>query len=486
MRIRLPNNWRPRPYQRPAWDYLERGGRHAELIWHRRSGKDEICLHRTAVAAFERQATYWHMLPEAAQARKAIWEAVNPHTGRRRIDEAFPHEIRGTTKDHEMMIRFKNGSTWQVVGSDNYNSLVGSPPVGVVFSEWALANPSARAYLRPIFLENNGWQVYITTPRGKNHAYNTYRAALKEPGAFAQVLSAHDTGTLTPEQLAAERSAYINDFGLDQGDALFEQEYECSFDAAVLGTYYARYINELERRGHVCPVAHDPAFPVFTAWDIGRTDDTVIWFFQVIAGELRVIDYESANMQDVGHYAGRLIGKEVQIDIIENKVRVLYGEPIPDLAHRTAYRHEKLYLPHDAVAKTLASSKSTMEQLAAVFGVSKCALVPGLSLQDGIQAARAALGRCYFDEERCADGLEALKLYRREWDDDKKTFKDKPLHDWCSHPADAFRYLAIAWRAEKRENVSEPPLFPIRGQGVRIVTAPLDTLWGKPKRQWRI
>lgn len=486
MRIRLPNNWRPRVYQRAAWDYLERGGRHAELVWHRRSGKDEICLHRTAVAAFERQATYWHMLPEAAQARKAIWQAINPHTGKRRIDEAFPPEVRAGTNDHEMLIRFQNGSTWQVVGSDNFNSLVGSPPAGVVFSEWALANPSARAYLRPIFLENGGWQIYITTPRGKNHAYNTFKAAQKEPGAFAQLLSAHDTGTLTPEQLAAERAAYIADFGLDQGEALFEQEYECSFEAAVLGTYYARYITDLERRGHVCKVAHDTDFPVFTAWDIGRTDDTVIWFFQVVAGELRVIDYDAASMQDVGYYAGRMLAVEVQIDIVDNAVRVTKGTPIADIAHRAAYRYEKHYLPHDARAKTLASSKSTLEQLAAALGIERCAIVPNLSLQDGIQAARAALGRCYFDADRCEDGLEALKLYRREWDDEAKTFKDKPLHDWCSHPADAFRYLAIAWRSEQKPEPTKPTVFPVQGHGVRILTAPLDTLWGAPKKKWRI
>jgi phage terminase large subunit len=161
------------------WCYLERGGRRAIEIAHRRWGKDEICLHWAAVSAMQRPATYWHMLPEAAQARKAIWEAVNPHTGKRRIDEAFPHEIRESTREHEMMIRFINGATWQVVGSDNFNALVGSPPFGVVFSEFALANPAAWAYLRPILLENGGWAAFITTPRGKNHAHKLLQTALK-------------------------------------------------------------------------------------------------------------------------------------------------------------------------------------------------------------------------------------------------------------------------------------------------------------------
>ena len=142
--IRLPaEGWRPRAYQLPVWSYLENGGKRAECIWHRRSGKDEVALHWAAVAAFERPATYWHMLPEAAQGRRAIWEAVNPHSGKRRIDEAFPHALRETTRENEMMIRFKSGSALHVVGSDNFNSLVGSPPAGVVFSEWALADPAA-------------------------------------------------------------------------------------------------------------------------------------------------------------------------------------------------------------------------------------------------------------------------------------------------------------------------------------------------------
>ncbi|HEY9249796.1 MAG TPA: hypothetical protein VIO38_11715, partial [Rariglobus sp.] len=204
--IRLPHNgWQPRPHQLAAWTYLENGGRHAELIWHRRSGKDEIALHRTACAAFERRANYWHMLPEATQARKAIWNAVNPHTGRKRIDEAFPKELRRTTRENEMAIEFVNGSSWQVVGSDNFNSLVGSAPAGIVYSEWALANPASRAYLRPILAENNGWQMFITTPRGRNHAHRTYTAAQKDPDAFAQLLGAYQTGVLTPEVLEKER-----------------------------------------------------------------------------------------------------------------------------------------------------------------------------------------------------------------------------------------------------------------------------------------
>jgi hypothetical protein len=434
--IQLPyGGWKPRQYQMEAWNYFENGGRHAELIWHRRSGKDELALHMTACAAFKRTGSYWHMLPEAAQARKAIWEMVNPHTGRRRIDEAFPLELRAATRTQEMQIVFKNGSSWQLVGSDNFNSLVGSSPAGIVYSEWALANPSSRAYLRPIIAENDGWQMFITTPRGKNHAYKTYQSALKDPMSFAQKLSAFDTGALTPARLAIERQAYIDDYGQDQGTALFEQEYGCSFEAALLGAFYGGEFRQLEDAGRICKVDYDPAFLVNTAWDLGRTDDTSIWFYQVICGEIRIIDFHSSNLKDLPFY----------FDLINGK----------------GYKYGKHWLPHDAKAKTLASGgKSIQEQFWAKFGNNNVRIVPDLSIQDGIQASRAALKKCWFDDGKTTDGTEALKQYQREWDDNKKMFRDTPKHDWTSHPADAFRMLAIAWSEEYKTKENTTILYP--------------------------
>ena len=169
-KIRIPNNWAPRDYQMNVWRYLERGGKRAICVWHRRAGKDDVCLHWAAASMIDKPATYWHMLSAFSQGRKAIWTAVNPHTGKRRIDEAFPHELRVNTNESEMFIRFKNGSTWQVVGSDRYDAAVGSSPAGITFSEWALSNPSAWAYLAPIVIENDGWALFITTARGRNHA----------------------------------------------------------------------------------------------------------------------------------------------------------------------------------------------------------------------------------------------------------------------------------------------------------------------------
>lgn len=462
--IRLPNGWRPRDYQLAAWNYLENDGKHAELIWARRSGKDEVALHRTACAAFERVASYWHMLPQANQARKAIWDAINPHTGKRRIDEAFPQELRATTKEQEMMIKFVNGSTWQVVGSDNFNSLVGSPPAGIVYSEWALANPSARAYLRPIIKENGGWQIFITTPRGNNHARRTYEAAKLEPGAFAQLLTVTDTGAMTAEQMQAELKVYIDDFGIDAGTAKFEQEYMCSFDAALLGAYYGAEMRLLEARGGVRRVDHNPEYPVYTAWDLGYSDDTGIWWYQVIAGEVHVLEYYGANGKGPQHYFEQIFGRKIANDdwFLDGR-EVKWGADIEGLEPRRAYDYAMHSLPHDARAKTFASMGRSVQEMAwKALGNNKVRIVPGLSVQDGIQAARSMLPRTYFDSVRCVDGVDALKQYQREWDDDKKVFREIPRHDWTSHAADAFRMLGIVWSEVAKPAAPQPPKFPIQ------------------------
>jgi phage terminase large subunit len=460
-RIRIPNGWTPRKYQMPLWRYLENGGRRAIDIAHRRWGKDDVALHWGCVAAHQRPATYWHMLPQATQARKAIWEAVNPHSGIRRIDEAFPVALRDTTREQEMMIRLKTGATWQVVGSDNFNSLVGSPPAGIVFSEFALANPYSWAYLKPILDENGGWAIFITTPRGRNHAHKMYEAAKRDPSWFAERSSALDTGRFTRKQLDEFKKEYIDLFGEDMGSAMFEQEYLCSFDAAILGAYYGKEIAEAEREGRICSVAHDASLPVFTAWDLGHSDDTSIWFFQVHWGEIRIIDHYRAAGQDLHHYAEVLCGRRIIVTERGDKgepKKWVHGEPVPEHSHRIAYRYGRHWGPHDARPKTLAANGRSIVQQLDDYGV-RMAIVPQLSVQDGIQSARSTLKHCWFDETRCAYGLDSLKNYRREWDEDKRMFKESPEHDWTSHAADAFRYLSLIWKNPESEKPIEKPRF---------------------------
>lgn len=458
--IELPHNWTPRIYQGRLWNYLLRGGTRAIDIAHRRWGKDEVALHWSAIAAHDRVASYWHLLPQASQARKAIWDAINPHTGKRRIDEAFPQELRKRTREQDMFIEFKSGSTWQVLGSDNFNSLVGSPPAGIVMSEWALCNPAAWAYLKPILDENGGWAIFITTPRGKNHAHAMYQMAKANPKWFAEVSNVLKTGRFSKSELAEQRAEYRAMYGKDQGDAMFEQELMCSFDAAILGAYYGSEMADAVREGRICKVAHDPSLPVFTAWDIGRTDDTSIWFFQVAWGEIRVIDFHHESGKDPKHYAEVCHGREIIVDEHgENgkPVKWHFGAPLPEHAHRAAYHYGLHWLPHDAKPKTFASPRSGLEQLRD-FGI-KAKITPKLSVQDGIQSARQTLPQCWFDEERCEFGIESLKNYRREWDDEAKIFTDSPVHDWTSHASDAFRYLSLVWRNPESEKPVEKPRF---------------------------
>jgi phage terminase large subunit len=443
------------------WSYLEGGGTRAVEIAHRRWGKDEICLHWAAVSAMRKPATYWHMLPEAAQARKAIWEAVNPHTGIRRIDEAFPMSIRANTRENEMLIRFVNGATWQVLGSDNFNSLVGSPPFGVVFSEFALANPAAWAYIRPILLENGGWAAFITTPRGKNHAHKILRTAEGSEEWFGEVSGIEDTNLFTPKQMEEERKEMIELFGEDAGEAFFQQEYHCSFEAAVLGAYYGKELAQARRAGRITVVPYDPAYPVGTAWDIGYSDDTSIWFYQIIAGEIRIIECISTHGQDVPYFVGQMVGRKCEMDIIAGKIKFRFLEDIEGLEHRKQYKYNAIWLPHDGAAKTFAAQgKSVQEQLSIHFGWDIVRIVPSLSLQDGIQATRALLKKAWIDEALCALGISAIDGYRREYDPEKQMFRDIPLHDWTSHLSDALRMLAVAYREPPKPKESEPTRWP--------------------------
>lgn len=427
LKVLIPGAWRARDYQLPVWRFLRNGGKRATAIWHRRSGKDEVALHWTAIAALNHPATYWHLLPQQTQARKAVWDAVNSHTGRRRIDEAFPVELRDTTRENEMTIRFKNGSMWHVVGSDNFNSLVGSPPAGVVFSEWALSDPAAWGYIRPILAENDGWALFITTPRGNNHAKTMLDSAKADPTWFSEVLPATATGVFTPAQLEIEKREYQAQFGVDQGRALYEQEYLCSFEAAVLGAFYAAELSRAREEKRIGVIPIDRMVPVHTAWDLGYTDSTAIWFVQVVGREVRLVDYHEEGGAGLDHYASILDEKRR-----EHHWR--YADGSNGASH---------WLPHDIEHHELATGQSRAATLRSL-GITPT-VVPVAHVMDGINATRRLLSRAWIDEKRCARGINALQAYRREWDDIGKVFKPKPLHDWSSHGADALRTFAMGF-----------------------------------------
>jgi phage terminase large subunit len=450
--VHLPaNEWRPRAHQKNLWQYLETGGKRAIAVWHRRAGKDEICLHHAAASAFKRIGNYWHTLPEFKQGHKAIWAAVNPHTGKRRIDEAFPQELRENTLDNEMFIRFKNGSTWQVIGSDRYDATVGAGVVGVTYSEWALSNPSAWAYHRPMLEENNGWAAFITTPRGRNHAFAMLNHARQTPHWFAEVLTAKDTGALTAEELAESLKEYVNLYGRDAGQAIYDQEMMCSFNAAILGAFYAHECVELRNEGRICECEPDYSQPVHHAWDLGVKDDTAIYFYQALGSQILILDV----------YANSGVGVEHYRDEIERRHR------------QYSWLQGNDYVPHDAKIKEWGSGRTRVETMQGM-GL-KPLLVPLASIDDGINAVRRLLPLCVF-HPRAEPGLDALEQYRREWDDEKKAFRANPLHDWTSHYADAFRYLAMGYKPAPRRIIIPakpqgwilpPPPEPKRG-GIRL------------------
>lgn len=373
-----------------------------------------------------RVGNYWHCMPEYEQARKALWNGINAHTGKRRIDEAFPPEIRKQTNDHEMFIRIPNGSTWQLIGSDRYNATVGAGPVGIVYSEWALSNPSAWAYHRPMLEENGGSALFITTPRGRNHAKAMFDYALADMKAggrwFAELSTIDMTRALSKKQLKEALEEYITLYGEDAGRAQYEQEYDCSFNAAILGAFYAREMVKVRLQGRIQAFDALRDRPVHRAWDIGVRDDTSIWWFQIVGPFIYVLDCYTASGVGLDHYA-----------TIVDERRKKYG-----------WLDGTDFVPHDAKIKEWGTGRTRVETMRD-YGMDP-QLVPMATKQDGINAARITLGKTIF-HERCEPvGVAALEQYRREWDDEKKAFKASEVRDWTTHLADAFRYLAVAWR----------------------------------------
>lgn len=356
-------------------------------------------------------------MPEYAQARKAIWEAVNPHTGKRRIDEAFPQSLRETTRDDQMFIKFVNGSTWQLIGSDRYDATVGATPIEITYSEWALSNPSAWAYHRPMLEENDGTASFITTPRGNNHAKAMLDMAQANDKWFAEVLTVEDTGALSKEQLAESLVEYQALYGVDFGQAMFDQEYMCSFTGATVGAYFGAEIARAERDGRVGRVPIDERYPVHCVMDLGKATNNPVWLFQVIQKQLRVVDFYQPESEDLDDWC------------VDLRDRGFSGN---------------CYVPHDIMVTEWGSKKTRFDRL--VDRKMNPRRVARVSVADGLQAGRMAINAAVFDEKSCEVGIDGLKNYRREWDDERKTFREAPVKDWAEHIGSSWRYLGLAWK----------------------------------------
>ncbi len=420
MKLRVPVDWRPRPYQLPLWKFLEDGGKRAVCVWHRRAGKDLCSINWAVVSALQRPGLYWHLFPTYNQGRKIAWDGMTKD-GRAFLNH-FPEELVEAKNNTEMRLTLKNGSIFQVVGTDNVDRLIGANPVGVIFSEYSVQDPRAWDYIRPILAENDGWALFIFTARGRNHGYDLLNIAKRNETWFQQVLSVEDTRAIPMSAVDEERAAGMP-------EEMIEQEFFCSFDAPLVGAYYGNAMARLLADKHITQVPYEPLLDVHTSWDLGVGDSTVILFFQLQGNEIRIIDYYENQGEGLAHYIKVLREKEY-----------VYGDH---------------YAPHDIQVRDFSTGRSRLE-VARELGV-RFRVAANLRIDDGIEAVRSILPRCYFDEDKCSHLIEALRQYRKDYDEKLKAYKDRPLHDWTSHPADAMRYLALSVRERINKKISNLP-----------------------------
>jgi hypothetical protein len=423
MNITIPWNFTPRDYQLPIFKIFDEGKiKRIIQVWHRRAGKEKTDINLVAKKIYTEIGAYYYIFPTYNQGKKILWNGADKD-GVRFLDH-FPKETRLRTVGNEMFIEFKNGSTFQVIGSDNIDSIVGTNPRGVVFSEYSLQDPKAWDYIRPILAENEGWAIFNFTPRGNNHAKDLLDYAESDPDNwYVSNLTVDDTGAISQKILDQERKEIVAKNG---DDSIFRQEYYNSFTASITGTYYGHIIEEMEEEGMITDVPYDPNMPVHTWWDLGINDSMSIGFFQVNRTETRLIDYIEGSGEGLNYYIQEL-----------EKRKYIYG---------------KHYAPHDITVRELGTGKSRYESALALGlkfevihtkeGGIKSA-VPMLSIMDGIDAVRRKLPTLYIDEIKCARVVKCLKNYQKDFDEVNKVYRNNPKHDWSSHCADMIKYWAV-------------------------------------------
>lgn len=392
---------------------------------HRRAGKTVACvmeLLTRALATPKKAARYAYIAPYREQAKTVAWAYLKQYA------QNVVKDPLTDMRESDLEVRLYNGSTIRLFGADNPNALRGMYLDGVVMDEYADMRPALWGeVIRPTLSDRKGWAVFIGTPKGRNVFYDIYQQSLTDHDWFSLTLKASETGLLAPEELRDARKTMTAN--------QYEQEYECSFDAAILGAVYAKELIIARSKDRVRKVPYDAGHMVNTAWDIGRRDSTAIWFYQVVQGEVRFIDYFEDNMETATYYASILKGR--------------------------GYNYDTVYLPHDA-DKGEAATGVTFAEVMRKQGF-KVEVLKLISLEDGINAARMLFPRCVFDETNCQPGLEALQNYRWGYNARMDELKNQPVHDWSSHGSDAFRYAALSVRmgAENRPS-SKPINYPKR------------------------
>lgn len=384
--------------------FHNRQQRFACLVCHRRAGKTVASIHdlqRGALRSANPSPRFAYLAPYRSQAKAVAWDYLRKAT-------APLADLGASLHESELRADYHNGGQVRLYGADNADALRGIYLDGVVLDEFADMDPRVwPEIIRPALADRKGWAVFIGTPRGKNAFYDIWKDSQEKSDWFSLMLKASETKLIDAEELQAAKSAMTEE--------QYAQEFECSFDAAIQGAYYGRQMAAAESEGRVCGVPYEPSSMVWTAWDLGIGDPTAIWFAQRVGREVHIIDYYESSGVDLAHYVSALQQK--------------------------SYQYAGHILPHDAQAKELGTGKSRMEVLEEL-GLRNITIAPQHRVEDGISSARLMLPRCWFDAKKCDFGIEALKQYRTQYDEKRKTFSNAPLHDWTSHAADAFRYLA--------------------------------------------
>lgn len=395
------------PYapRRAFLPYHESSKRWRVIVAHRRAGKTVATVNhliRSALMCPLPEPRVAYIAPLYKQAKDVAWSYL------KRFSAVLP----GTEpNESELRVDLPNGGRVRLYGADNPDGMRGIYLDDCVLDEYADMRPRVLPeIIRPALSDRKGRLTAIGTPRGHNEFHKLWLTAQHDPEWFGMILRASETGLVDAEELAAARKM--------MSPEQYEQEFECSFEAAIHGAYWGREMGIAEQEGRIASVPLDPELPVYTAWDLGVRDSTAIWFFQVLAGGINVIDFYESSGVGVEHYAEVLKGKD--------------------------YKIGPCFVPHDAKVKEWGSGRTRVETMQSL-GL-KPWLIPDHRLMDGIQAGRVTIPQARFDRERCGEGIEALKQYRAEYDEERKVLKPTPLHDWSSHAADAWRYLAMAWR----------------------------------------
>ena len=414
----LKFDYEPRPIQREIHASLKRFN---SLVAHRRLGKTVLSVNQlisSALRCKKQHPRYAYIAPLRNQAKNVAWDFL------KQFSEPFR---KGDPNIAELWVELVNGARIQLFGADNPNAMRGMYLDGVVFDEYGDMDPTTwTQVIRPLLSDRMGWAIFIGTPKGQNGFYDLHTAAQSDAEWYAATFPASATGIIDENELAASRKV--------MSDAEYKQEFECSFQAPNIGAYYGDAMDFADNEKRIRNVPWEASIPVDTAWDLGMDDATAIWFVQRVGMEIRVIDYYESSGAALTHYAGLLKSKP--------------------------YVYGKHYLPHDAAVKELGTGMSRVEVLQGL-GIQP-RIVPAQSVEDGINAVRMILPKCWFDVEKTAKGVKALRSYQREWVPKLGTWRSSPKHDQWSHGADAFRYYAMGYqKPESKAAIKYPKSYVI-------------------------